>query len=155
MREMSTEITIGEDTYRIRKMDAFSGAGLLKLLMEKFMPLMQRLQDTADKTDDKPVSEEEANAKTMSMLSEVVTPMLESISEDELKSLMVKCLRYADKKLKSGWVTVLDKSHNFAVDGVEYDIILCLQLVLQVIFFNCSGFFGGSGLNLPKLSPNT
>ena len=164
-RELFKEIEIEHDgateLYRVRKMDAFSGSALLKLILSKFLPVVQQAEEFFKANAPEGGGEfteeqrEEMNRKATAMIIRLAPPLLDNLSEDELKSLMVRCLQFCDKKLKSGWVQVVDKSKNFQVDDVEYDLPLCLNLCVQSAMFSCSGFFGGNGLNLPSIRQNS
>lgn len=164
-RELFKQIEIENegkmDLYRVRKMDAFTGSALLKVLLAKFLPAVQMAEsfykENMDKLGDSATEEqqEEMNKEAIKLIMKVAPPLLEDLTEDELKGLMVRALQYTDKKLKSGWVQVVDKSKNFAVDDVEFDLMLCLNLCVQCIMFNCSGFFGANGLSLQSVRRNS
>lgn len=155
-KEIEIENDGGTELYRVRKMDAFAGAALLKVIMAKFLPVVQMAegyyQENMKNIDGNPTEEqtEQMNREAIKLIMKLAPPLLEDLSEDELRMLMVRALQYTDKKLRSGWVQVVDKSKNFAVDDVEFDLPLCLNLCVQCIMFNCSGFFGGNGLNFRK-----
>ncbi|MBR2800367.1 MAG: hypothetical protein IKE04_05770 [Oscillospiraceae bacterium] len=164
-RELIKEIEIERDgateLYRVRKMDAFSGSALLKTILAKFLPVVQQAEDFykrhAEQAAGEPTEEQQEtlNREATQLILKMAPPLLENLTDDELRSLMVRCLQFTDKKLKAGWVQVVDKSRHFAVDDVEYDLPLCLNLCVQSAMFSCSGFFGGNGLNLPSIRQNS
>lgn len=148
-----TEVTVGETTYRIRKMNAFAGASLVKFMMSKGIPLIAAMQGLFGNPDDaaavepgKEPSDEDATLVAL----QVIPPLLDAITDEELKSLMTRCLNYCDKQLEAGWQPVMD-GENFGIDEFEGDVFLCLVLCFHVISYNLKGFFDGSGLRLSQL----
>lgn len=156
MREMEKHITLNNEPYRVRKMDAFSGSYLLKFLLEKCLPMVQAAQglfgdQAADKDHaDKDHAAGDDGAKALPLISQA----LSSVSEDDLRTIMSKCLSYADKSLPAGWQPVMSKG-SFGVADLEYDLPTCLLLCYHVIAYNCEGFFGDGGSLISQMIGNT
>lgn len=149
MRELYKAVEIpvnGEDKkFRIKKMNAFDGSILLKIVAEKFLPVLQEIANTPDENGEE--LEEIAVLKLIPVL-------LGKISEDEMRRLMHMCLKTCEMEFPAGWQQVVDSKGNFGVEDLEYDAEACVLLSYQVITFNCSGFFGGSGSSSPQEKPD-
>lgn len=158
MRELSKEITIGEDVYVLRKMDAFEGAYLIKFATSKLLPLLSTAQEAFGGMDDaskknrgKKRSAEPDDDELMGGALKMLPVLLDAIDKDTLKDVMVSCLNYVDKRLPGGDQQVM-RGKNFGIEGIEYDTGLCLVLALQCAIFNCGSFFAESGLDLSSVT---
>ena len=147
MREIHKKIEIGEETYRVAKMNALDGVCLFKFVAEKFLPLLNELSALSDIPEGSPVD-------VSGQMTKTITSMLSTISKSETKQLMIDCLNFAQKSLAGGWANVMT-GRDFTIDDIEYDLMKCLQLCVQVIIWNFSDFFGEGGLNLNLGLPNT
>lgn len=107
--------------FRLTKLDAFSGASLLRLLLK-------HLPESVD------------SASLSKLLPEIFT----SLPDAELHALMALCLSHAERKLDSGWVKVYADGF-WNIPELEYDPATCLRLTLEVALFSLEGFFTGSG----------
>ena len=146
MREIMKNLELeldGETKYfRITKMDAFSGAYLMKIVTEKAMPLLQEAIKMTDGGDD-----EEHDAKLeMKLMTDILPRLLASMDMKELKHLMTVCLQTVDLSFPAGYQNVVDARGNFGVAELQYNTAMCLRLMYEVIVYNCSGFFEESGL---------
>ena len=123
MRETSKTLSlpVGEETltFRIRKLDAFSGARLLKLLSS--------FQD-----------------RTPSDASATLTDLLFSLPDEELERLMKTCLAHADVSLPAGYAPVFSEDC-WALPELEYETVPCLRLTQEVMNFALAGFFPEKG----------
>lgn len=137
--ERYQEVEISGELYRVSKMDAFAASALLKFLVEKCMPIFQALMDVNGE------GEEGEDEIRVGALFKVLPPLLAQIDDKDLEGLMKRCLRYSEKKLKAGWQQVWD-GKDWGVEDIEYDVNVCLSLVVNAMMFNISGFFGESGL---------
>ena len=128
MRVTSKSITLSvagqEASFRLRLMDAFTGAWLLKLLLEKLLPFLSS-------SDPETIEKE---------LAEHLPALLSSLSEQDLRELMTRCLNHVDRMLPSGPQPVMLRS-SFGIPELEQDTVTCLSLCLEEIFFNLEGFF--------------
>lgn len=155
IREREKTISIGEDTYRLRKFPALSGAYFLKFATEKLMPAVKVFVDILSFGKMK-ATEENGDKEPMDLESMInaVLPILTSISKEDLAQLMTDCLNHCDKILPAGPQPVMD-GNAFGVPDLEYDVVTCLILCYHVIEFNVQGFFGEGGLRLsPEILKN-
>ena len=131
MRETEKTIPLqaeGETrTFRIRKLEAFSGARLLKLLSD--------FQGDA------------ARSFTMAEL-------LFSLSEEEMERVMRCCLTHVWAELPAGPVRVLSRD-GWGIPDLEYDAVTCLKLTLEVMAWSLNGFFPGSGQPSGEARPSS
>ena len=121
MRETTKMITlpIGDEmmTFRLTKLDAFSGGQLLKLL--------SAAQGKADG-------------------SLTLYDFLFSLEDAEFEAVMKVCLGHVEAQLPAGFIPVY-RDQCWGVPELEYETRLCLKLTLEVMAFSLESFFPGSG----------
>ena len=127
MREIEKTISIPVDgkpsDFRLTKLDAFSGASLLRMLSG--MP--------KDPGDDSVMG--------------FITPL----SETDLRSLMITCLQHCEVLLPAGWMPVMTRGE-WTVSELEHDTAVCLKLMIEEVLWTLEGFFGGGGsTSLPEI----
>ena len=126
MREIVKNILLSIDgkqiDFRLKKLDAFSGVSLLRLLI--------RLEDQVQKPS--------------------VLDLITSLSEDELRSVMTSCLNHTEVMLPAGPQPVMTGSE-WGWPELEHDTMSCLKLTVECISWSLSGFFGGGGLTSPPV----
>ena len=131
MRTIIKTITLPIDdtprTFRLKKLDAFSGAVLLRLLSD-------RMSRPAEEGED-------------GLLS-----VFSAIPDDTLRSLMATCLSSAEVRLDAGWQPVMEMGE-WSWQDLEYDPVNALKLTLQVILWTLEGFFAESGPASPPGRP--
>ena len=127
MREIEKNISIPVEgkpmNFRLTKLDAFSGASLLRMLsgMRK------------DPGDDS------------------VLGFITSLSEPDLRSLMITCLQHCEVLLPAGWMPVMTRGE-WTVSELEHDTAVCLKLTIEEVLWTLEGFFGGGGsTSLPEI----
>lgn len=160
MRELSKEITVGEDTYVLRKMDPFEGAFLIKFVTSKMVPLLNQAKVVfgAIEENEKPKRGRAAknkpgvpdDAEMFEGALQLLPVLLDAIDKDTLKEVMITCLNYVDKRLPAGDQQVM-RGKNFGIEEAQYDTSLCLVLALQSAIYNCGSFFEGNGLDLSSV----
>lgn len=164
IRELQKEITLGEDVYVLKKMDPFAGTYLIKFATSKLVPLLSAAegafagllkgQDAPKKRGKNGGTGQEASAPSESDMLEsamkLLPGLLDEISEEELKTVMTRCLNYVYKRLPGGDQPVM-LGNEFALEEAMYDTGLCLALCVQALIFNCGDFFGGSGSVFARL----
>ena len=127
MREIHKSLTFsvggGARTFRLRKLDAFSGAQLLQLV-RKHLP----------KTPE----------SGKSSLASLIDPMFLSLSPEELRSLMVSCLSCTEVLLEAGYQPILQQGE-WSWPEAEHDPGLCLKLTLEEALWSLDSFFTGVG----------
>ena len=117
MRQIAKEISLkidGQDlSFRLTKLDAFSGVALLRLLM--------RLQDQKE--------------------SPTLLDLISSLSEEELRSVVTSVLNHVSVLLPAGPHPVMTGSE-WGYPELEHDTPSCMKLLLEGIAWSLSGFFG-------------
>ena len=130
MRQITKDISITIDgnpvSFRLFKLDAFSGVTLLRLLM--------RLENQNDHP--------------------TMLDLIASLSEDELRSVMTSVLNHVSVLLPAGPHPVMTGSE-WGYPELEHDTPSCMKLLLEGIAWSLSGFFGGSGRTSPPAPPDT
>ncbi len=120
MRQNTNNISLplGEETrnFRISKMDAFSGAKLLRLL----------------------------SARTEENPSHSLSELLFALPEEDLEKVMRSCLSRVEVSLPAGNLRIWSED-GWGLPELEYDTVTCLKLTLEVMAFTLSGFFPESG----------
>ena len=120
MREITKTISSHVDgkpaDFRLTKLDAFSGAALLRMLSG--MP-------------------KESSGDS-------VLGFITSLSEPDLRSLMTTCLQHAEVLLPAGWMPVMTRGE-WTYPELEHDTAVCLKLTIEEILWTLEGFFGGGG----------
>ena len=130
MREITKILSIHVDgnplDFRLTKLDAFSGAALLRMLsgMRK------------DPGDDS------------------VIGFITSLSEADLRSLMITCLQHCEVLLPAGWMPVMTRGE-WTYPELEHDTAVCLKLTIEEVLWTLEGFFGGTGSTSPPGIPGS
>ncbi len=109
--------------FRLTKLDAFSGVSLLRLLI--------RLNESEQKTS--------------------ALDLINSLSEEELRSLMTSCLNHTEVLLPAGYQPVMQGS-SWSWPELEHDPAACLRLTIEGISWSLAGFFGGGDLRPPPVA---
>ena len=127
MREIEKTISIPVEgkpmDFRLTKLDAFSGASLLRMLSG--MP-----KDSGDDS---------------------VLGFITSLSEPELRSLMTTCLQHCEVLLPAGWMPVMTRGE-WTYPELEHDTAVCLKLTIEEVLWTLEGFFGGGASgSLPEI----
>ena len=100
--------------FRLTKLDAFSGASLLRMLSN-----MQQVY-SGD-----------------SMLG-----FISHLSDSDLRSLMTTCLQHCEVLLPTGWMPVMTRGE-WTYPELEHDTAVCLKLCIEEVLWTLEGFFGG------------
>ena len=127
MREIMKILPVTVDgksqDFRLTKLDAFSGASLLRMLSG-----MQK-----NPGDDS------------------VLGFITSLSEPDLRSLMTTCLQHCEVLLPAGWMPVMTRGE-WTYPELEHDTAVCLKLTIEEVLWTLEGFFGGGGsTSLPEI----
>ena len=117
MRQINKDISLkidGQDlSFRLTKLDAFSGVALLRLLM--------RLENQNDHP--------------------TMLDLIASLSEDELRSVMTSVFNHIFVLLPAGPHPVMTGSE-WGYPELEHDTPTCMKLLLEGISWSLFGFFG-------------
>ena len=120
MRQINKDISLkidGQDlSFRLTKLDAFSGVALLRLLMRV---------------------EEKISSPTL-------LDLISSLSEEEMRSVMTAVLNHTSVLLPAGPHPVM-AGDEWGYPELEHDTPACMKLLLEGIAWSLSGFFGAGG----------
>lgn len=133
--------------FRIKKMNALDGSALIKFLTAKCIPFLQEAINKVNAEEGKQKTKKTESQTDALQIVTMIPELLSTITDDDLKNLMVMCLKTVEASFPAGWQPVIDAHDNFGVDDLEYDTVACILLCYHVIAYNCSGFFGESGLS--------
>ena len=127
MRQITKDIQLTIDgslvSFRLTKLDAFSGVTLLRLLM--------RLENQNDPP--------------------TLLDLIASLSEEELRSVMTAVFNHTEVLLPAGPNPVMTGAE-WGYPEIEHDTPSCMKLLLEGIAWSLSGFFGG-GQSRPETAP--
>ncbi len=128
MRQITKDISLkqsGQDlSFRLTKLDAFSGVSLLRLLM--------RLQDREGE--------------------HTLLDLVASLSEEELRSVMTSVPNHVSVLLPAGPHPVMT-GVEWGYPELEHDTASCMKLLLEGIAWSLSGFFGEGQSKGPEAAP--
>lgn len=132
------DIEVKDRKFRLNKMDARTGSYMLYKFMKIITPIFKNIKlDNRDNLED--ISLEELN------LTELMSSIFD-LPESEFRYIQDNCLQAIEEILPAGPAKVLDNYGNFGVIDIEFDTGLVMQLTVQSLMFNVSGFFEGSPL---------
>ena len=131
MRQITKTIQMEIDkktySFRIKKLDAFSGASLLRMI---------------------------SGAVDSGSGEDLVLSVFSSLPDEALRTLMVTCLSHAEVLLDAGYQPVMQMGE-WSWSELEYDAVNALKLTLQVALWTLDGFFGGRASGSPSGTPAT
>jgi len=127
MREIVKTVSVHVDgklqDFRLTKLDAFSGAALLRMFSG--MP-------------------KESGGDS-------VLGFINSLSETDLRSLMTTCLQHCEVLLPAGWMPVMTRGE-WTYPELEHDTAVCLKLTIEEVLWTLEGFFdGGVSASRPEI----
>ena len=127
MREITKSISVSVDgklmDFRLTKLDAFSGASLLRMLSN--MPQVSS--------------------------GDSVMGFITHLSESDLRSLMVTCLQHCEVLLPAGWMPVMTRGE-WTYPELEHDTAVCLKLTIEEVRWALESFFGeGISASWPEI----
>jgi hypothetical protein len=144
------DIEVNGRKFRLGKFDARTGSYMLFKLVGILTPIFKNI-DT--KKDVKDINIEDIN------LTEMLSS-LTSLPEKDFRYIQDNCLRTVKELLPGNAPQVLDEFGNYGILDAEYDTMLILNLTVQALIFNVSGFFSENLLDsiterLKDISPQT
>ena len=150
MRQITKDIEINIDGslvgFRLLKLDAFSGVTLLRLLMRLGEPPRaagggNSVGGEVNRSKRAPqcgvAPKEVADARN----SFTMLDLIASLSEEELRSVMISVLNHVSVLLPAGPHPVMTGSE-WGYPELEHDTPTCMKLLLEGISWSLSGFFG-------------
>lgn len=129
------DIEVGSRNFRLNKLDARTGSYMLFKLTKILTPILKNVK--ADGLKDFDI--DKIN------LTELVGSLFD-LPEDEFRYIQDNCLQRVEEILPSGGAQVLNKRGEFEVLDIEFDTALVMNLTIQSLVFNVSGFFEDSPL---------
>ncbi len=129
MREIHKTVRLTLDgkpqTFRLCKLDAFSGAQLLQTV-KRYLP------------------EIESDPKRSRKIADLIDPIFLALSPMELQRLMTSCLSHTEVLLDAGYQPVMQMGE-WSWPELEHDPAACLKLTLESVLWSLDSFFTGIG----------
>ena len=143
MREIVKTVSVHVDEklqdFRLTKLDAFSGASLLRMLSKIPEPSNVISTKTEGRVEKSP-SEQFP-----------LTMLFSALSDADLRSLMITCLQHCEVLLPAGWMPVMTRGE-WTYPELEHDTAVCLKLTIEEVLWTLEGFFGGGASgSLPEI----
>ena len=136
MREITKILSVPADAktmdFRLTKLDAFSGASLLRMLSKIPEPSNVISTKTEGRVEKSP-SEQFP-----------FTLLFSALSDTDLRSLMSTCLQHCEVLLPAGWMSVMTRGE-WTYPELEHDTAVCLKLTIEEVLWTLEGFFGERG----------
>ncbi len=129
------DIEINERKFRLNKMNARDCSYMLFKMLKILTPILKSL---------KAENLEEMQLEDLNITE--IAESLFSLEEKEFRYIQDHLLQTAQESLKGGLQQVLGSNLEFGVLDIENDVELVLNLTVQSLVFNLSGFFQGSWL---------
>ncbi len=140
-------IEVDGRTFRLNKMNAKTGSYMLFKLIKMLTPILKNIKDDAKEVD-----------LTDLNLTEIASSLFD-LEEKEFRYIQDNSLQVVQEILPGGQPFILNKYGEFEALNVEFDTGLIMNLTVQSLVFNVTGFFKGSplesmlkGLNISKLN---
>lgn len=124
------DIDINGRKFRLNKLNARTGSYMLFKLMKILTPVFKNIQ--------------QENLKDMKLEDLNITEIAESLfglPEKDFKYIQDNCLQSVQEILGAGPQKVLDEYGVWGIENLEFDIVLVMNLTIQSLMFNVSGFF--------------
>ncbi len=177
MREITKTISIPVDgspkDFRLTKLDAFSGAFLLRLLAKTDQGRTEQVEashrpSAGQGNSSSRFGTEQGDGSCSSGLPGTKEPsqtfrpgnrptdqtfrpldLLTLLPEPDLRSLMVTCLQHTEVRLPAGWNPVMTRGE-WTWPELEHDTAVCLKLTIEEVLWTLKDFFpaGGSASRL-------
>lgn len=138
------DVDINGRSFRINKIEAKSGCYMLIKTMSILTPIVKAIK--LDEIEDLKIEEISMGQILDKISIGEVFESLCSMKEEDFRYVQDNCLKAVEEILPAGPARVLDKYGNFGVLNIEFDMFLVMNLTVQSLMFNVSGFFGGSPL---------
>ena len=140
-------IEVDGRTFRLNKMNAKTGSYMLFKLIKMLTPILKNIKDDAKEVDFTDLN-----------LTEIASSLFD-LEEKEFRYIQDNSLQVVQEILPGGQPFILNKYGEFEALNVEFDTGLIMNLTVQSLVFNVTGFFKGSplesmlkGLNISKLN---
>jgi hypothetical protein len=130
------DIEVEERKFRLNKLDARTGSYMTFKLIGILTPLFKNIDLE---------SLEDLKLNDLNIIE--MSSSLFKLSEDDFRFVQDNCLQVVEELLPAGLQKVLDKSGKWGVLDIEFDAALVMNLTIQSLVFNVTGFFKGSLLS--------
>jgi hypothetical protein len=130
------DIEVEGRKFRLNKLDARTGSYMTFKLVGILTPLFKNIDLE---------SLEDLKLNDLNIIE--MSSSLFKLSEDDFRFVQDNCLQVVDELLPAGLQKVLDKSGKWGVLDIEFDAALVMNLTIQSLVFNVTGFFKGSLLS--------
>ncbi len=162
MRQIIKNITLPIDgtlmDFRLKKLDAFSGASLMRLLAKAPSGVIStKAEGRAEKSPPPGAPSSGVILKPKAEESPPPDPFSDfflSLSPDDLRSLMTSCLNHAEVLLPAGYIPVMT-GEDWSWPEAEHDTVTCLKLTMEVALWTLQGFFAEGGPTSRPAAANT
>lgn len=142
------DIDIKGRAFRLKKMNARTGSFMIFKLMKIITPIFKNIKEDSLK---------DMNLGDIN-LTEIANSLFD-LPENEFRYIQDNCLQVVNELLPAGEQSVLNKDGTWGVLNIEFDTSLVMNLTIQSLIFNVTGFFSESplssilkGLNLSQLN---
>lgn len=141
MREHVRIAEVMGKRYRIHDFDALGGGFVFLFVTRKIVPLLKVVD-----TDFTKLLSMDANS-SIGQVIEMVLPVLDSISQEDLQKFMAMCLEQVEVDLPAGYEKVM-RNGEFTNDEVKYSTKLAFMLCFEAIKGMLTDFFGENALSM-------
>lgn len=153
-RIIEKAVEIEGHRYVIRKYTAMTGIKLAKLFIAKLLPLFQGfmpllIDAVKNKTQGASVPlPTELFDRLDEMLSlDQIAETLDKMSEEDLEAVVHQSLMCVSEVLPAGNSPVMRPDGSYGVEGVEYDPLLTIRLVVEAVRWGLGDFFSANRWN--------
>lgn len=154
------DVTIGQRHFRIKKFDPLTGSYILFKIVGILTPVFAELMkndNLKDKIKANKKEDQNKDKKDSKITSQDVVKIfgeITKLSKEDFQYIQKNCLMVVNEIFESG-VLGPEAINDYGTIGVaNADVSLIMNLTIQSLVFNVSGFFGEklSGLNLEGLT---
>jgi hypothetical protein len=131
----------------VSKYPAMDGLKIAKVLIAKILPVFQTFMPLFKESQKGKVDAEKVLANLGDYLSlDSIAKTLDKISPDDFDYVMKQSLMNSYEVLPAGNARVLNADGTYGVIDVEYDPLLVLRLICEVVMWGIGDFFDGKRL---------
>lgn len=124
------DIEVDGRKFRLNKLDARTGSYMTFKLGDILTPLFENVELS---------SLEDIKLSDLNIAKMANT--LFKMSEEDFRFVQDNCLQIVDELLGAGPQKILNKYGEWGVDDIEFDTCLVMNLTIQSLVFNVTGFF--------------
>lgn len=146
-RITSKTIEVEERKFTVKKYTATDGLKIAKVLIAKILPVFQSFMPLIGEAQKGGASVESVLSKLGDYLSlDTISETLDKISPADFDYILQKSLQSAYEVLPAGDAQVMNDNGTYGVLDMEYDPLLVLRLVCEVVMWGIGDFFDGKRL---------